>query len=403
MLKKTIIFIVLFASILFTGFLALVATVFSGNGALTILVLATAAILIILTFLTVFMWKEMKKYLKIAWVIFPSLALILGCTFHKIHQNKMYDYEIARVSENDFDLREYQPFIEGTKAVFLNEESTLKLTENLPILDGATALYPLYSAFAQAVYPKKEYPLAYRYNHDENTMSSVTSNESEIQYSNTMNAYRKIINGEVDIIFVAEPSKEQLEFAKEKNVELKKTPIGKEAFVFFVNMNNPVDNLTIEQIQDIYSGKITNWKEVGGNDEKIRAFQRNEGSGSQTAFLNFMGDKTPIKPIEENRIRGMGGIISAVSDYGNYGNAIGFSFRFFTQTMVNLPDVKILKINGVFPDSESIRSEQYALTGNMYAIINAANSNSNVEKLLDWILSQQGQYLVEKTGYCPVK
>lgn len=63
---------------------------------------------------------------------------------------------------------------------------------------------------------------------------------------------------------------------------LKLTPIGREAFVFFVNKRNPVDSLTVEQIKDIYSGTVTNWKEVGGKKASIRAFQREENSGSQT-------------------------------------------------------------------------------------------------------------------------
>ncbi|WP_279401693.1 substrate-binding domain-containing protein [Piscibacillus salipiscarius] len=63
---------------------------------------------------------------------------------------------------------------------------------------------------------------------------------------------------------------------------LNMTPIGREAFVFFVHADNPVDSLKVEEIQGIYSGNITNWKEVGGEDVEIRAFQRPEGSGSQT-------------------------------------------------------------------------------------------------------------------------
>ncbi|MDR2911290.1 MAG: substrate-binding domain-containing protein [Bacteroidales bacterium] len=402
-MKKILIFILLLACILFVGFWALLITAFSGNGALAILTFASVIALLILTFLTVFSLQKMKRFLKIAWITFPSLALVLGCTFYKIHQDKMYDYEIPRVSESDFDLSEYQPFTDGTKAAFLNEKSALTLTGNLPLLDGATALYPLYSAFVQAVYPEKEYLLDWAYAHYSSDSNWIAPDSSEVHCSNTTVAYRNIADGNADIIFVAEPSKEQLEYAKKKNVELKKTVIGKEAFVFFVNAQNPVDNLTVEQIQDIYSGNITNWKEVGGNDEEIRAFQRNEGSGSQTAFLSFMKGKKIIEPIEENRPGGMGGIVRMVSDYGNYGNSIGFSFKFFVHLMVNSSEIKILKVNGVYPDIRTIKNGQYPISGDFYAVTNAKNTNENVAKLLDWILSEQGQYLVEKTGYCPVE
>lgn len=161
--------------------------------------------------------------------------------------NQAYHNSIPTVSEQDFDLSAYKPFQENTKAVTLDQPATLKLESPLPRLDGATALYPLYSAFAQAVYPKKEYDLY----------------DSEISVNTTPKAYTNLINGSADLIFVAGPSTQQLAIAKENGVELKLTPIGREAFVFFVHADNPVKGLTTEQIQGIYSGAITNWQEVG--------------------------------------------------------------------------------------------------------------------------------------------
>ena len=86
------------------------------------------------------------------------------------------------------------------------------------------------------------------------------SAEGKIDYSNTHPGYVKLINDEVDLIVVTQPSKEELELAKEKNVELEVIPVVKEGFVFYVNANNEVSNLTTEQIQKIYTGEITNWK-----------------------------------------------------------------------------------------------------------------------------------------------
>lgn len=162
--------------------------------------------------------------------------------------NQAYHNSIPTVSEQDFDLRAYQPFQENTKAQSLGQSATLKLDSNLPRLDEATALYPLYSAFVQAVYPKKEYDL-----HDH-----------QVRASTTPEAYEYLLDGTADMIFVAGPSTQQLAIAKEKGVEMKLTPIGREAFVFFVHADNPVKGLTMEQIQGIYSGAITNWQEVGG-------------------------------------------------------------------------------------------------------------------------------------------
>ena len=88
----------------------------------------------------------------------------------------------------------------------------------------------------------------------------------------------KIAKRPIPIKFSTLYSEEEKEYAKSKNVELEVIPIVNEAFVFYVNSKNKVKSLTLEQIQDIYSGKITNWKEIGGLDRKIEAFQKPENS-----------------------------------------------------------------------------------------------------------------------------
>lgn len=299
--------------------------------------------------------------------------------------NQAYHNSIPTVSEQDFDLSAYKPFQENTKAVTLDQPATLKLESPLPRLDGATALYPLYSAFAQAVYPKKDYDLY----------------DSEVSVTTTPKAYTNLINGSADLIFVAGPSTQQLAIAKENGVELTLTPIGREAFVFFVHADNPVKGLTTEQIQGIYSGAITNWQEVGGKNEPIRAFQRPENSGSQTMLQKVMGNHKLMKPPNEDRISGMGGIIEKTSDYKNYPNAIGYSFRFFSTEMVQNGNIRLLEVDGVMPSKETIANKTYPLAAEFYAIT-AGSQNPNVPKLIEWILSPQGQSLVEKTGYTPL-
>ena len=226
--------------------------------------------------------------------------------------------------------------------------------------------------------------------------------KSEVACNNTVSAYELLINRKVDIIFVAPPSKAQIERAENAGVTFRYTPIGKEAFVFFVNARNPVESLSVEQLQGIYSEQIKNWKEVGGNNKSIRAFQRNENSGSQTAFRYFMEGKEIMTPPEDDIVGGMGGIISRTSDYANYRNAIGFSFRFYANEMVRNKDIRLLKINGIYPDMETIKNNTYPLAAQFFAVSLADNNKENVLKFLDWITSEQGQYLVKKTGYCPV-
>jgi phosphate transport system substrate-binding protein len=170
--------------------------------------------------------------------------------------------------------------------------------------------------------------------------------------TNTDGAYRCLITGETDIIFVAGPSEGQIQMAKDAGVELTLTPIGREAFVFFVNTRNPVNGLSISDIKRIYSGEITNWRELDGQNTKIRAFQRPENSGSQTALIGFMDDTPLMNPPSEDVATGMGDIINRVSAYRNYDNAIGYSFLFFVTEMVNDNKIKLLELNGVAPTRE---------------------------------------------------
>ncbi len=301
---------------------------------------------------------------------------------------------IPTVSVNEYLYQDYQPFT-GSEHVVRLDSVSLSLTEDLPRLDGATALYPIYASFAENVYPQGDYPW-YQYNEPG---TAEKQEESLVVCSKTGTAYQRLIEGKTDIIFAAGPSAKQREAAEEAGVELVLTPIGKEAFVFFVNAENPVDGLTIEQIQDIYSGKLTRWDEVGGKNEAIRAFQRDEGSGSQTALERLMEGRELIEPLQEDVISGMGGIITQTADYRNYGNALGFSFRYYSTEMVQNNQIKLLALNGVMPSKENIINDTYPISNVFYAVTLKNNDNPNIPLFLKWILSEEGQRIVDEVGY----
>ncbi len=311
-----------------------------------------------------------------------------------------YQAQIPGVSERNLLLHEYQPFANQSKAVTLDESSSLRFTPEQRLrLDGATALYPVYAGFVQAVYPEGEYPI---YDDSEEWYAQVTC-------SNTVNAYERLIEGKTDMIFVAEPSEAQLALAAQMGYQLHLTPIGREAFVFFVNSKNPVSGLSIEQIQGIYTGEITNWKQVGGKNWKIRPFQRAENSGSQTALQKLMAGLPLLTPEKEERVSAMDGIIHQVANYRNYKNAIGFSFRYYATEMVTSDEIRLLSLNGVAPTKETIRDGSYPIASAFYAVTASPigepapqESNADMQAFLQWILSPQGQSIVEKTGYVPL-
>ena len=305
-----------------------------------------------------------------------------------------YRDSIPTLDDRELLLWQYRPFTEDTKAVSLDEPSELQFRYPKGFhlrMDGAIALYPVYSAFVRAVYVDGTNGPPYT------DIAGCT---------NTVNAYKRLIAQDADIIFAAAPSAAQLDAAAKAGIQLHLTPIGREAFVFFVNSKNPVEELTVEEIQKIYTGEITNWREVGGKNQSIRPFQRAENSGSQSELERLMDGLPLMEPEREDRVSAMDGIIRQVADYRNYANALGFSFRFYATEMVTDGDIRLLAVNGVPPTKQTIRDGSYPLTGEFYAItaspigMDAPESyDQDLRAFLDWILSEQGQEIIEKTGY----
>lgn len=327
-------------------------------------------------------WLKRRKPFLIAYVSFLLCFAILVGTQLGIN---IYNDAITIDVTPNINVHEYLPFDEYSKIVKIRSKSLNFENvpyKQLPIIDGATAAFPVYSAFVNAVYPE-----------------TTELYNGVFEYNNTLGGYELLAKKETDIFIGAAPSAEQIDFAEENGTTFKYTQIGSEAFVFFVNKDNPITSLTVEQIKGIYSGKITNWSEVGGKNEKIIPFQRNEGSGSQSMFLRFMGNTPIIEPDKQTLVGGMGEVIEEVADYKNKSNSIGFSFRFYVEGIIQNPDVKMIAIEGIAPTKENIKSGSYPIIAPVYAVTYEGNLNENVHKLIDWMTSDEGQYIIEETGY----
>ncbi|MCL1883409.1 MAG: substrate-binding domain-containing protein [Defluviitaleaceae bacterium] len=288
----------------------------------------------------------------------------------------------TQIVYDDIDTRRYHPFFSGNYLIELPSEPTITFTENFPRLDGATAAYPIFAAVAQALFVG---------------LDQITVREY-VSVSRTDVAYERLIRGEIDIFFGAQPSPQQIADAQARGVEFSMTPIAQEAFVFFVHYSNPVDSLTISQIQDIYRRRLTNWRHVGGRNERILPFQRSENSGSQTIMeAVVMYGLAMAQPLQHERAIGMGDIVTNVAIYRNYSSAIGYSFRYFVTGMRPHDEIKILAVDGILPTPENIRNGTYPFTVNVYAVT-AGTTNENAHKLIEWILSEQGQEFIELCG-----
>lgn len=315
--------------------------------------------------------KLAKQLIVIALVIamFAGLDLAIYHLFIK----RVISHHSPGMQKMSVEVANYVPFT-GSQNIF-TAEGAERLEGEIPTIDGAAGLLPLYAGFVESIYPEETVV----YNGESYDASS------KMHYTNTRGAYKDIVDGNADIIICAQPSDEQLAYAAENGVELEMVQIGSDAFVFIVNENNPVTDITVDQIRGIYSGKITNWSELGGRNMPIAAMHRNEGSGSQTALEKLMGD-TPVVP-----------------DYtALFGSPIGFSFRYYVTGMLGEGGVKILRINGIEPTVETIADGSYPVAGGIYAIYRKGETNENVYKAVDFMLSPEGQKIVEESGYIPV-
>ena len=354
---------------------------------------ASFAVLVALGLLSIawlLSWEKLKKVRK--GFLFGALAvglagvIAISCC---LGYNAWLD-SIIIIDNSAINTKEYLAFDPNSNIARLEHEASLKfsITDHLPVVDGAAAFFPLYSSFVEAVYPLNIPPL--------------NREDSPYRYNNTISAYYNLCYKKADVIFVFAPDAQQLENADYYGIEYELIPIGWEAFVFFTNSKNSVTDLEEEQIRSIYAGKITDWSEVGGEHGEILPYQRNAGSGSQTALIEFMGDVPLMKPPSELVNSFMWGIIEVVSDYHNHKGAMGFSFYHYAEEIVANPNVRLLSVNGVAPSPETVASGEYPIKMPFYAVVRKGERTDEINRLLDWILGDEGQFLVAGSGYTPI-
>jgi len=217
-------------------------------------------------------------------------------------------------------------------------------------------------------------------------------------HSATYDALERLVPGSdnpADVLLAVRYYDETLQDVENRGANLVITPIAKEGFVFLINADNPIDSLTWQQLRDIYSGKVTNWKEVGGRDEKIKKYTRNWSSGSQTAMEEFMGD-VPIAEGDSVPLFSMGTMLDTIGMMGSA--SIGYNI--YSYSMENLADgdfFKLLSVNGIKPSNETLADDSYPLRVYTYSYYNEGNAKGKA--LTDWLLTEEGQRAIAGAGY----
>lgn len=259
--------------------------------------------------------------------------------------------------------------------------------EEYPVVDGSTANLPMMYEIMSRV-------------------TGITTEEAAVQTkcSKTSGAWFELAHGNSDLLLVYEASEGTKEELDNIGTELEITPIGRDALVFIVNEDNPINDLTQQQLIDIYTGEITNWSQLGGADQEILPFQRPESSGSQSLFMKLlMTEDTPIDAPTEMRPTEMGGLIETLASYNNSANALGYSVFYYASYMYQQPGLKFISVDGVMPSDETISNGTYPLLNEYYMAIRADEpQDSKTRELQQWILSDEGTQAIRDAGYIPL-
>lgn len=302
----------------------------------------------------------------------------------------------------------YSPFQLGDSVATIGatgKPTIMRRYGTYPSLDGSTVAVPMAIEFARQHLGLSEADL-----------------ESFIFFTTTHSAYEKLIcqnkniapkipsektvmNPEhpVDLIIVTAPSDEEVLLADEYGVRLVMEPVCLDAFVFITHKENPVETLIMDQIRKIYSGEITSWSEVNGEDRRIAAYQREKNSGSQTAMEKLVMQDVPLADPPKGYVSvGMGELVETVALYQTSQTSIGYTYKYYIDTLYRNDNIKILCVDGIEPSPENLRSGMYPFTTAYYAAIRGGEENETAGKFLFWMLSSEGQRVIEQAGYIPV-
>ncbi len=190
-----------------------------------------------------------------------------------------------------------------------------------------------------------------------------------------------------------EAKKKEVDLAKSKGVDVYQNIVAIDAIVPIVHPKNKVNELTVDQLSQIFQGKITNWKEVGGDDLQIVVISRDSSSGTFEAWGELVLKKAKVTPRAQLQASN-GAVVQAVSK-NKY--AIGYIGMGYLND-----SVKGLIVNGVKPTAETAQSKEYPISRYLYMYTNGKPKGETGE-YINFVLSAEGQKLVKKVGYVPLK
>jgi len=267
-------------------------------------------------------------------------------------------------------------FVSLALVCFLFFTGNVLAAENDVVVKGSTTVLPISQACAEIFMDQ---------NMDINI--SVQGGGSGVGISS-------IIDGTCDIGNASRPIKEkELVTAKEKGV----TPVGnvvaRDAIAVVVNQTNSVNELTLEQIKAIYTGEFSNWSQVNGSEQEIVIISRDSASGTFEAFNELALDKEKVRP--DALLQASNAAVA--TSVANTPGAIGYVGLGYVTSRI-----KAIEVNNVMPSKETVNSDTYPLARPLFMYTNGEPTGA-VKEFIDFVMSEEGQKLVEENGYISVK
>jgi len=223
--------------------------------------------------------------------------------------------------------------------------------------------------------------------------------------TSTHNAYTNLVARKCDLNLTARgPSEDEIELAKAKGIKIELRPIARDALVFIVNRNNPVKTISRQQILQIYQGKIKNWAELGSGTNEIAALWREPNSGSRELFDLLVAAGQPVPEPKYRADLFSNSMAGPFNQVTQSPSSLGYSVYYYEHYMALSPYTRTVTIDSIEPTADTIASGAYPYTADVYAAYRAGEPpDSPAMKLLDWLVSPEGQAVIRESGYVPAK
>ncbi|MDA3798679.1 MAG: phosphate ABC transporter substrate-binding protein [Kiritimatiellae bacterium] len=275
--------------------------------------------------------------------------------------------------------------LSAVAALVIVGSTVVTAAEETLVLDGSTTVGPIAKAFAEyymSIYPEV----------------NITVSES-----GSGNGAKSLVNSDCDIANMSRFMKEkEFKAAAEKGIMPVAHVVAMDGLAVIVNPANPVKGFTVEQLRDIYTGKVTNWKEVGGPDKAIVVISRDTNSGTYETFYNLImthkidGESVKEKIKDGAEYVGSNGAVR--QRVATTPTAIGYVGLGYLDR-----SVKALPVNGIMPGKETVASGTYPIARPLYMFTNGyPKLGSHTFRFVTIYLSEKGQEIVEDIGFIPM-